>query len=157
MPFTKNDKKGYSPAQILKFCNEHKLRCFGYDWKLQQFITNKTTDITFNHDGLRAFVFYMNDDHIYLINDKELCHALLHSNEKNEIISMFAKQRQTAQKSEREATVAFELWDLVNDVPLFERVDLPFEQWDDVSYNTIYITEHRLVHETFYKLLCKGD
>jgi len=26
--------KGYTPMDILKFCNEHKLKCFGYNWKL---------------------------------------------------------------------------------------------------------------------------
>jgi hypothetical protein len=153
----KEDKKGYSPDQILKFCNKHKIRCFGYNWLMQQFITNKYDEITFNHDNLPAFVFYMNDEHIYLIQDKETRHAILRASDKNDIVSLIAKQRDTASKKEREAEMAFELWDIVNDVPLFERVDLPFEQWNEVSNNKIYITKQRLVHDTFYKLLCKGD
>ena len=38
---TKILPKGYTPMDILKFCNEHKFKCFGYNWKLEQFITNK--------------------------------------------------------------------------------------------------------------------
>ncbi len=38
--YNKNGKKGYSSDDILYFCNEHKIKCFGYDWKMQQFITN---------------------------------------------------------------------------------------------------------------------
>ena len=34
-------KKGYSPMDILNFCNDHKIRCFGYDWMMNQFITKK--------------------------------------------------------------------------------------------------------------------
>jgi hypothetical protein len=37
----KGNKKGYSSEDIFIFCNYHKINCFGYDWKLQQFITNK--------------------------------------------------------------------------------------------------------------------
>ena len=37
--------KGYTPMDILRFCNEHKIKCFGYDWKLNQFMTNKYENI----------------------------------------------------------------------------------------------------------------
>ncbi len=50
-------KKGYSPMDILNFCNDHKIRCFGYDWMMNQFITNKDLNIDF-HSNLPAFVFY---------------------------------------------------------------------------------------------------
>ncbi len=33
---------------IFLFCNYHKIKCFGYDWKMQQFITNKNERTTFN-------------------------------------------------------------------------------------------------------------
>ena len=36
--YNKQDKKGYSSDDILFFCNEHKIKCFGYDWKMQQFM-----------------------------------------------------------------------------------------------------------------------
>ena len=39
--YNKGNKKGYSPDDIVYFCNYHKIKCFGYDWKMQQFITNK--------------------------------------------------------------------------------------------------------------------
>ncbi len=38
--YNKQNKKGYSSDDILYFCNQHKIKCFGYDWKMQQFITN---------------------------------------------------------------------------------------------------------------------
>jgi hypothetical protein len=66
--YNKQDKKGYSSDDILYFCNEDKIKCFGYDWKMQQFITNKNEPINFNKN-IPAFVFYYNDSHIYLIND----------------------------------------------------------------------------------------
>ncbi len=47
-----DQKPGYTSEQILKFCNEHKLRCYGYDWKMQQFITNKHSDLKFNKPEL---------------------------------------------------------------------------------------------------------
>ena len=64
-------KKGYSPMDIYDFCNDHKIRCFGYDWRINQFITNKDKNVDF-HSNIPAFVFYFNDHHIYLINDKEV-------------------------------------------------------------------------------------
>ena len=46
--YNKQSKKGYSSNDILYFCNQHKIKCFGYDWKMQQFITNKNEPINFN-------------------------------------------------------------------------------------------------------------
>ncbi len=54
----KGGRKGYSSDDILYFCNEHKIKCFGYDWKMQQFITNKNEPINFNKN-LPAFVFFL--------------------------------------------------------------------------------------------------
>ncbi len=39
--YNKGNKKGYSPDDIVYFCNYHKTKCFGYDWKMNQFISNK--------------------------------------------------------------------------------------------------------------------
>ena len=44
----KGGKPGYTSFDILYFCNKHKIKCFGYDWKMQQFITNKNEGIDFN-------------------------------------------------------------------------------------------------------------
>jgi hypothetical protein len=85
--------KGYTPMDILRFCNEHKIKCFGYDWKLNQFMTNKYENIKFN-EHLPAFVFYFNDEHIYLIDDKELRNSLLHTNGQSGFISMIANSKQ---------------------------------------------------------------
>jgi hypothetical protein len=122
---------------ILRFCNEHKVKCFGYDWKLNQFITNKYENINFNKH-LPSFVFYFNDEHIYFIDDKELRHSLINSNSQCGFISMIANSKK-----------------LVSDKDVY--VDLPFEDWAKVEKSKIYITTPRLVHETFYKLLCGGD
>ena len=54
--YNKQDRNGYSSDDILYFCNEHKIKCFGYDWKMQQFITNKNEPINFNKN-IPAFVF----------------------------------------------------------------------------------------------------
>ena len=89
--YNKQDKKGYSSDDILYFCNEHKIKCFGYDWKMQQFITNKNEPINFNKN-LPAFVFYFNDSHIYLINDTAMRQSLLHSHDKSDIISLISKE-----------------------------------------------------------------
>ncbi len=140
LDMVKEDKKGYTPDQILKFCSDHKIRCFGYDWKMEQFITNKYDGITFNHDNLPAFVFYMNDEHIYLIQDQEIRHAILRTSNKNDIISLIAKQKE--RKAVTEQAVA---------------VDLPFDEWANVSDTKIYITKQRLVHDKFYSLVCNGD
>jgi hypothetical protein len=40
-------KKGYSPMDILNFCNDHKIRCFGYDWMMNEFISNKDLILIF--------------------------------------------------------------------------------------------------------------
>jgi hypothetical protein len=45
--YNKQNKKGYSSDDIISFCNYHKIKCFGYDWKMQQFITNKEESIIF--------------------------------------------------------------------------------------------------------------
>ena len=68
-------KQGYLSDDILCFCNEHKIKCFGYDWNMQQFITNRNESIDFNKN-LPAFVFYNNDSHIYLIADDATRHSL---------------------------------------------------------------------------------
>ena len=136
-----DQKPGYTSEQILKFCNEHKLRCYGYDWKMQQFITNKHSDIKFNNQDLPAFVFYLNDQHVYLIQDKEMRHALLHSNDKSDIISLLAKEQDKTNEG-KERTI---------------EVDLPFNMWDTVSDTTIFITQNRVVHDIFYKLACEGE
>ena len=136
-----DQKTGYTSEQILNFCNEHKLRCYGYDWKMQQFITNKNSDLKFNNDNLPAFVFYLNDQHVYLIQDKEMRHALLHSNDKSDIISILAKEQDKNNKG-KERTI---------------EVDLPFNMWDTVSDTTIFITQNRVVHDIFYKLACQGE
>ncbi len=47
-----------------------------------------------------------------------------------------------------------------NQVHIKERnqvVDLPIEEWDTVKDTTIYITEHRKVNDSFYRLICAGD
>ena len=34
----KKGKKGYTSDDILCFCNEHKIKCFGYDWMMQHYL-----------------------------------------------------------------------------------------------------------------------
>ena len=134
----KQDKKGYTSKDIIYFCNQHKIKCFGYDWKMQQFITNKNEPINFSKN-LPAFVFYFNDSHIYLINDKSMRASLLHSNDKSDIISLISKEAKKESKKERQI-----------------KVDIPFEEWDKDENINIYITEKRVVNDTFYKLICDG-
>ncbi len=43
---------------ILNFCNDHKIRCFGYDWMMKEFISNRDLNIDF-HSHLPAFVFIL--------------------------------------------------------------------------------------------------
>ncbi len=69
------EEKGYSPMDILNFCNDHKIGCFGYDWMMKHFISNKDLCIDFN-SNLQASVFYFNDHHIYLMNDKDARHGV---------------------------------------------------------------------------------
>ena len=38
--------KGYLSSDILYFCNQHNIKCSGYDWKIQPFITNKMNQST---------------------------------------------------------------------------------------------------------------
>ena len=73
----------------------------------------------------------MNDQHIYLINDKAIRQSLLKASDNSDIISLLAKERSIQAKERKEA------------------VDLPLEEWDKVTDTTIYITEHRRVHNTF--------
>jgi hypothetical protein len=136
--YNKQDKKGYSSDDILYFCNEHKIKCFGYDWKMQQFITNKNEPINFNKN-IPAFVFYFNDSHIYLINDTEMRKSLLHSHDKSDIISLISKE---ASKNKTERDI---------------KVDIPFEEWGNGENINIYITGQRVVNNTFYKLICDGE
>jgi hypothetical protein len=136
--YNKQDKKGYSSDDILYFCNEHKIKCFGYDWKLQQFITNKNEPINFNKN-IPAFVYYFNDSHIYLINDTGMRKSLLHSNDKSDIISLISKE---ASKNKNERDI---------------KVDIPFEEWGEGENINIYITGQRVVNNTFYKLICDGE
>ena len=86
-------KKGYSPMDILNFCNDHKIRCFGYDWMMKEFISNKDLCIDF-HSNLPAFVFYFNDHHIYLINDKDVRHALLNCNKTVDVTALAKEKKQ---------------------------------------------------------------
>ena len=48
--------KGYTPHDILCFCNKFKIKCFGYDFKMERFMTNHDYDISWSKD-LPAFVF----------------------------------------------------------------------------------------------------
>ena len=57
--YDKQNKKGYSAVDILYFCNTHKIKCFGYDWKMQQFITNKNEPINFNKIFLHLYFISM--------------------------------------------------------------------------------------------------
>ena len=85
--------KGYTPLDILTFCIKFKIRCFGYNFKMERFITNKDNNIVFN-PNLPAFVYYFNDEHIYLINDKQMRHSLLNNNStKSDIISLLSNER----------------------------------------------------------------
>jgi hypothetical protein len=83
--------KGYTPLDILSFCNKFKIRCFVYYLKMERFITNKDNNIVFNPNS-PAFVYYFNDEHIYLINDKQMRHSLLNNNSsKSDIISLLSR------------------------------------------------------------------
>ena len=89
-----NGQKGYNSDHILKFCNEHKIRCYGYTWKNNLFITNKYDNIKFNNDNLPAFVFQLNDQHVYLINDLSIRQRLLHLHNNSDIFSILARKRE---------------------------------------------------------------
>ena len=136
-----NIPKGYTPLHILYFCNKYKIPCYGYNYKMEKFITNsdKDNDIKFNYN-LPAFAFYFNDNHIYLINDKQMRHALLTNGNKSDIISLLSKERKIEDKAPKEI-----------------KVDLPFDDWKTVENTNIFITVPRLVHDTFYKLIIQGD
>ena len=137
-PLYIEDKKGYTPWEIVNFCTDHKIRCFGYDWMMSQFITNKNINVDFDHN-LPAFVFYFNDNHIYLINDADTRHALLNCNKENVSVSLLAKEKKKAKFQK----------DFI--------IDIPLEEWKTYNNTNIYITSDRLVHNTFYQLACKGD
>jgi hypothetical protein len=87
---------------------------------------------------LPAFVFYFNDHHIYLINDKDVRHALLNC---NKTVSVCALAKEKKQKIFTK--------DLI--------IDTPFENWINYNKTNIYISENRIVHNNFYKLACAGD
>jgi hypothetical protein len=36
-------------------------------------------------------------------------------------------------------------------------IDIPFEEWINQSMKNIYVSDNRLVHNSFYKLACAGD
>jgi len=85
--------KGYTPHDILCFCNKFRIRCFGYDYKMEKFMTNHDYDIPWNKN-LPAFVFYFNDEHIYLITDKQMRHSLLNNtSNKADLISLLSKKK----------------------------------------------------------------
>ena len=65
-------------------------------------------------------------------------HSLLHSNDKSDIISLISKE---ANKNKNESD---------------NKVDIPFEEWGEGENINIYITGHRVVNNTFYKLICEG-
>jgi hypothetical protein len=122
---------------ILNFCNDHKIRCFGYDWMMNQFITNKDLNIDFHHH-LPAFVFYLNDHHIYLINDKDVRHALLNCNKTVDVTALANEKKQKI-------------------FTKYLLIDIPKEEWANHHKTNIYITDTRVVHNTFYILACAGD
>ncbi len=78
---------------ILIFCNDHKIKCFGYDWMMKEFISNRDLNIAF-HSNLPTFVFYFNDHHIYLINDKDVRHALLNCKKTVNVCSLANEKKQ---------------------------------------------------------------
>ncbi len=145
--------KGYTPNDIIQFCNKHKIKCFGFNWKLEQFITNKHEKINFRHD-LPHFVFYLNDKHVYLIEDKQLRQSLLKSNGNSELISVLAKGKQFKQPEEPKENEQSEEVNAPNRENL---VDISFDDWAKYENKNIYITENRLVHNKFYELICKGE
>jgi hypothetical protein len=83
--------RGYTPHDILyKF----KIRGFGYDYDMKRFMTHQDYDILWNKNLLPAFAFYFNDEHIYLITDKQMRHSLLNNtSNKADIISLLSKER----------------------------------------------------------------
>jgi hypothetical protein len=87
---------------------------------------------------LPAFVFYFNDTHIYLINDEQMRHSLLHVNDKSDIMSMLSKE---AKKETKKKEI---------------KVDIPCEEWSNGENNDIYITKSCIINDEFYKLLCNG-
>ncbi len=104
---------------------------------MNQFIKNKDLSIDF-HSNLPAFVFYFNDHHIYLINDKDVRHAFLNCNKTVDVTALAKEKKQK----------------------LFTKdllIDIPKEEWAYHNKTNIYITDTRFVHNTFYKLACAGD
>ena len=60
---------------------------------MTEFISNKDLCIDF-HSHLPAFVFYFNDHHIYLINDKDVRHALLNCNKTVNVCTLAKEKKQ---------------------------------------------------------------
>ena len=103
---------------------------------MNQFITNKDINIDF-HSNLPAFVFYFNDHHIYLINDKDVRHALLNCNKTVNVCAL-AKEKKHKVFTK----------DLI--------IDVPFENWKDYNKTNIYIlicdklVHHPIITKTSY-------
>ncbi len=60
---------------------------------MKEFISNKDLNINF-HSHLPAFVFYFNDHHIYLINDKDVRYALLNCNKTVSVCALAKEKKQ---------------------------------------------------------------
>lgn len=154
-----NGFAGYTPDQIVKFCSRHKIQCFGFNWKLEQFITNKYDNIKFRHD-LPNFVFYMNDSHIYIIDDKKMRQSLLKSNDNSEFLSVLAKEREKEKKEmiDNRKNVPEDILEAISNMTKQDNlVDIPFEEWDKHENKKIYITKDRVIHNKFYELITKGE
>ena len=133
---------GYTSEQILNFCTDHGIKCFGYNFKMEQFLSNSHLDL---RTDLPAFVFYINDDHLYLITNKDLRHSLLNCKTSSQkVISLLSVEKDKTKKDKE-----------VKEEKII--VDLPFEQWKDHKETKIYITEPRLVHNKFYELCSLGE
>jgi hypothetical protein len=129
-------KKGYSPMDILNFCNDHKIRCFGYDWMMKEFISNRDLNIDF-HSHLPEFVFYFNDHHIYLINYKDVRHALLNCNKTVNVCALAKEKKQKIFTKDLIIDAPFEHWKYYNKL-IFISVKIEF-------YTIIFISSLVLV------------
>ena len=74
-----------------------------------EFISNKDLCIDF-HSHLPAFVFYFNDHHIYLINDKDVRHALLNCNKTVNVCALAKEKKQKVFTKDLIIDVPFENW-----------------------------------------------
>jgi hypothetical protein len=103
----------------------------------ERIFSNRDLDSDF-HSNLPAFVYYFNDHHIYLINDKDVRHALLNSNKTVNVCALAKEKKQKVFTK-----------DLI--------IDAPYEDWIYYNKANIYISENRIVHNNFYKLACAAD